>query len=161
MQNMFDRANRPQFLAFTTTITEMKTPFLFPFSLCSLSFRRIHTPAYAHKCTHIRTDTHTHTHTFFLYPQEKARHSTSPWSVWNYRKFSIYQSISVVYTCICVYTIVSYVRVYLFACVVLPAIICIWHIYNNNNTLLISSTIRLNSRMYTFNIYIYNSKKSL
>lgn len=111
-------------------------------------------------------------------PRGKARHSTSPWSVWNYRKFSIYLSPSscvyvCVYVCIRVYTIVYMYFIYIVSvlCVcVCVCRVCLWMLLAVYNTFTIitircsSSTIHLNLAyvyVYIYNIYIYNPKKSL
>lgn len=65
-------------------------------------------------------------HSLLLPPRGKARHSTSPWSVWNYRKFSIYLSPSCVYVYVFMYMIVYMHFVYI-VCVCVCICICLLH----------------------------------
>lgn len=102
-----------------------------------------------------------------LPPRGKARHSTSPWSVWNYRKFSIYLSPSCVY--VYMYMIVYMHFVYIVrVCMCVCVYVCcmLLSVYNTFTIITIrcsSMTIHLNSRMYTFIfiIFIYIIRKKV
>lgn len=147
VKSLFDRAICPWFLASTTTTIGMKLPSFFLFLSLSLSLSLLLSP-----------------------PRGKARHSTSPWSVWNYRKFSIYLSPSCVYVYVYIRLFICIVlRIpYVFACMFVCLCICcmLLSVYNTFTIITIrcsSSTVHLNSRMYTFIfiIFIYIIRKKV
>lgn len=149
---MFDRANRPQFLASTTTITEMKTPFLFP---SSLSLCLIYSLSLSFPLSRTHTYTYTHIHTLFLCRFHKRRRDIPP----RRDRYGIIESSQFIY----LRRVYMYVYIRLFVrrvyCLRVSCVCCmLLSVYDTFTIITIrcsSSTIRLNSRMYTFNIYIY------
>lgn len=131
--------------------------FSFPFFSFSLSFIHFFSLFPSHTCIHT---THTYKHSFSVASTREGE--TFHLAVIGMELSKVLNlSISVVYTCMCIYDC-SYVRVY---CLRVSCVCCmLLSVYDTFTIITIrcsSSTIRLNSQMYTFNIYIYIIRKKV
>lgn len=136
----------PAIFGFYNNHNRDENAFSFPSLPFSLSLSRIH------------TSTYTYMHSFSVASTREGE--TFHLAVIGMELSKVLNlSISVVYTCMCIYDC-SYVRVY---CLRVSCVCCmLLSVYDTFTIITIrcsSSTIRLNSRMYTFNIYIYIIRK--